>query len=175
MHIIVVILMVLGRLLFAGAAVTLRGAALRPRDPVFLVWAAVSLLAAEAPSDSTAVRTLPPPPFAVGEKLVFSIDYGMINAGEGVLEVGRLGHRHHVVDALGLDRLGEVRLGIRSLGRAQHVLQVHIAEGCARTIHNDVTREAVLRDGALDLVGVDVAATADAVAMWAALQEFGEV
>ena len=48
---------------------------------------AVSLLAAEAPSDSTAVRTLPPPPFAVGEKLVFSIDYGMINAGEGVLEV----------------------------------------------------------------------------------------
>jgi hypothetical protein len=34
--------------LLVGAAVTLRDAALRPRDPVFLVWLAVSLLAAAA-------------------------------------------------------------------------------------------------------------------------------
>ncbi|SDF04760.1 hypothetical protein SAMN05660662_0862 [Blastococcus aurantiacus] len=34
--------------LLVGSAVTLRGAALRPRDPVFLVWLAVSLLAAAA-------------------------------------------------------------------------------------------------------------------------------
>ena len=34
--------------LLVGAAVTLRDAALRPRDPVFLAWLAVSLLAAAA-------------------------------------------------------------------------------------------------------------------------------
>ena len=34
--------------LLVGAAVTLRDAALRPRDPAFLVWVAVSLLAAAA-------------------------------------------------------------------------------------------------------------------------------
>ena len=34
--------------LLVGAAVTLRDAALRPRDPVFLVWLAVSLLTAAA-------------------------------------------------------------------------------------------------------------------------------
>ena len=34
--------------LLVGAAVTLRDAALRPRDPAFLVWLAVSLLAAAA-------------------------------------------------------------------------------------------------------------------------------
>lgn len=37
------------------------------------------------------------PPFAVGERLVFSIDYGPVNAGEGVLEVAGMvdydGHR----------------------------------------------------------------------------------
>ncbi|HOX26542.1 MAG TPA: DUF3108 domain-containing protein [Candidatus Krumholzibacteria bacterium] len=38
-------------------------------------------------SDSTTVRALAAPPFAIGERLVFSLDYGPVNAGEGVLEV----------------------------------------------------------------------------------------
>jgi hypothetical protein len=42
------VLGVTGICLLAGAAVTLRDAAVRPRDPVFLVWSAVSLLAAAA-------------------------------------------------------------------------------------------------------------------------------
>lgn len=37
-----------------------------------------------------APEPLPAPPFAVGEKLTFSIDYGVINAGEGTLEVAGL-------------------------------------------------------------------------------------
>lgn len=42
---------------------------------------------ARDPSDSIAVPLLPRPPFGVGERLVFSLDYGLINAGEGTLEV----------------------------------------------------------------------------------------
>lgn len=44
----------------------------------------------EAPVDSVAVPTLPRPPFGVGERLVFGINYGAVNAGEGVLEITRM-------------------------------------------------------------------------------------
>lgn len=47
-------------------------------------------LAQEAAVDSTTMvepTRLAVAPFTVGEKLVFSIDYGAVNAGEGVLEV----------------------------------------------------------------------------------------
>ena len=45
---------------------------------------------AAAASDTTTVARLPRPPFGVGERLVFAINYGAINAGEGVLEITRL-------------------------------------------------------------------------------------
>jgi hypothetical protein len=64
---------------------------------LLLVGSAALAVAADATTadpDSTAaadaipVTTPPGPvPFQVGERLVFSIDYGAINAGEGVLEV----------------------------------------------------------------------------------------
>ncbi len=39
---------------------------------------------------------LPEPPFSVGERLVFSLDYGLINAGEGTLEVaGTVDYQGH--------------------------------------------------------------------------------
>jgi len=41
---------------------------------------------AQAVPDTTTAAMVAPP-FGVGEKLVFSIDYGLVNAGEGVLEV----------------------------------------------------------------------------------------
>lgn len=43
------------------------------------------------------------PPFAVGEQLVFSIDYGLVNAGEGVLEVAGMveidGHQCYRIES----------------------------------------------------------------------------
>jgi hypothetical protein len=42
--------------------------------------------------DSLAVSLLATPPFGVGERLVFSLDYGLINAGEGTLEVVGMVH-----------------------------------------------------------------------------------
>ena len=50
--------------------------------PIVLVVAA--LLASMIAPEVTAAAT---PPFGVGERLVFSINYGKINAGEGALEV----------------------------------------------------------------------------------------
>jgi len=65
--------------------------------------------AAAAPADSAVARTdtslarLPVPPFGVGERLVFSINYGAVNAGEGVLEITRMeefqGHRCYRVES----------------------------------------------------------------------------
>jgi len=52
-----------------------------------LVLVACVAVADTAPSDSTTTARLNTPPFDVGERLVFSIDYGVINAGEGALEV----------------------------------------------------------------------------------------
>ncbi len=47
----------------------------------------ITLLSAWTVAAFGADATPGPPPFAVGERLVFSIDYGLVNAGEGVLEV----------------------------------------------------------------------------------------
>jgi hypothetical protein len=54
--------------------------------------AVASAATADPDSAATAAPTPPatppgPAPFEVGERLVFSIDYGAINAGEGILEV----------------------------------------------------------------------------------------
>lgn len=43
--------------------------------------------AAAPPADSAGQQTRRPTPFGVGERLVFALDYGPINAGEGILEV----------------------------------------------------------------------------------------
>ena len=57
----------------------------------------------DAPTDSLAADRLPEPPFGVGERLVFSINYGAVNAGEGVLEVARMvdfqGHRCYRIES----------------------------------------------------------------------------
>jgi len=68
---------------------------------LFLVLAA-GAAAAEMRPDSGLDR-LAVPPFTVGERLVFSIDYGLINAGEGVLEVAGMvdmdGHRCYRIES----------------------------------------------------------------------------
>lgn len=71
------------------------------------VIAATAVAAAQdatpATGDSLAVARLPQVPFGVGERLVFSIDYGVVNAGEGVLEVARMeefqGHRCYRIES----------------------------------------------------------------------------
>jgi hypothetical protein len=59
-----------------------------PQRRCSLLWGLLLciLTVGSAPAGDPPAR-LATPPFAVGEKLVFSIDYGMVNAGEGVLEV----------------------------------------------------------------------------------------
>jgi len=100
--------------------------AARRRVPALLAvllgaaWGAVAAVAQEptatAPADSaaaaasdlpTAARadpdSLPAVPFAPGERLVFSIDYGPVNAGEGTLEVRGFtrtdGHDCYVIES----------------------------------------------------------------------------
>jgi len=57
---------------------------------VSLVLSSTALFAQPTSADTTAVDVPVMPPFAVGERLTFSIDYGLINAGEGTLEVAGL-------------------------------------------------------------------------------------
>jgi len=72
---------------------TVRRALLTPLVSLALVALTTPPAAlAGAPADTATARphAVPrpgPPPFGPGEKLVFSIDYGLVNAGEGVLEV----------------------------------------------------------------------------------------
>ncbi|MEZ4389306.1 MAG: DUF3108 domain-containing protein [Candidatus Krumholzibacteriia bacterium] len=71
---------------------------------VVLLFAAASpaQIGDPAPAD-TLTTSLPSPPFQVGERLVFSIDYGVVNAGEGVLEVAGMvdidGHRCYRIES----------------------------------------------------------------------------
>jgi hypothetical protein len=72
---------------------------------VVLALAAAAALApapAAAAGDAHAAR-LPSPPFGVGERLVFAINYGAVNAGEGVLEITRMeefqGHRCYRIES----------------------------------------------------------------------------
>ncbi len=60
----------------------------RTRPLPVILFLLVTSIAAFAQTD--VVDSLPAPPFGVGERLVFSINYGKINAGEGVLEVARM-------------------------------------------------------------------------------------
>lgn len=68
---------------------------------VLVLLAAGTTAVADAQDD--APRRLAVPPFAVGEQLVFSIDYGLINAGEGVLEVAGMvdmdGHQCYRIES----------------------------------------------------------------------------
>ncbi len=70
----------------------------RPPHVELLRWAVVSFLvgcgqlasvpaAVAAPEEPAAGAPGASRPFGVGERLVFAVDYGLINAGEGVLEV----------------------------------------------------------------------------------------
>ncbi len=56
-----------------------------------------------APPAATAAGAVAPVPYGPGEKLVFSIDYGPINAGEGILEVRSVvetdGHACYLIES----------------------------------------------------------------------------
>jgi len=58
--------------------------------PLLLVNLAANPAGMEAVPDSSGHHAPASVPFGLGEKLVFSIDYGPVNAGEGTLEVKRL-------------------------------------------------------------------------------------
>lgn len=67
----------------------------RPMAPLVaalgvLLVAAGAPAQTDGPADTTSAAVRQTPPFGIGERFVFSIDYGVINAGEGVLEVAGL-------------------------------------------------------------------------------------
>lgn len=67
-----------------------RRMAVRASGPALVLVLMAGLAAGASPvndGDAAALTRLERPPFRVGERLVFSLDYGLVNAGEGTLEV----------------------------------------------------------------------------------------
>ncbi len=85
---------------------------------------------------------------------------------EGVLEIRVLLHRHHVVDALGRNRLDHLGLGVGAFGRAEDVFQVHIADRYGCIVDDHVAREPVSCDRLLDVVGRRRLGQRDQIAQW---------
>jgi hypothetical protein len=89
---------------------------------------------------------------AVGAPHLRQVAAGAAHHGERVLEIGVLLHRHHVVDALGGQRLGELRCGVGTVRGAQDVLEVHVADRHPVAVDDHVAREPVAGHGLLDVV-----------------------